>query len=56
MFINKAKSFDNVGADVAKGGGTNARLKGGGIFTRRQTFVVRGTGTGTSSAPSNVTG
>lgn len=35
MFINKAKSFDNVGADVAKGGGTNARLKGGGIFTVR---------------------
>jgi hypothetical protein len=35
MFINKAKSFDNVGADVAKGGGANARLKGGGIFTVR---------------------
>lgn len=35
MFINKAKSFDNVGADIAKGGGTNARLKGGGIFTVR---------------------
>ena len=35
MFINKAKSFDNVGANVAKGGGTNARLKGGGIFTVR---------------------
>ena len=32
------------------------KAKGGGIFTRRQTFVVRGTGTGTSSAPSNVTG
>jgi len=35
MFINKAKSFDNVGANVAKSGGTNARLKGGGIFTVR---------------------
>ena len=35
MFINKAKSFDNVGANVANGGGTNARLKGGGIFTVR---------------------
>ena len=35
MFINKAKSFDNVGANVAKSGGTNSRLKGGGIFTVR---------------------
>jgi hypothetical protein len=36
---------------------TQFKAKGGGIFTRRQTFVVRGTGTGaSSSAPSNVTG
>lgn len=35
---------------------TQFKAKGGGIFTRRQTFVVRGTGTGTAAAPSNVTG
>jgi hypothetical protein len=34
---------------------TQFKAKGGGIFTRRQTFVVRGTGTGTAR-PSNVTG
>lgn len=33
MLINKAKSVDTVGADVLKGGGTKAHLKGGGIFT-----------------------
>ena len=34
---------------------TQFKAKGGGIFTRRQTFIVRGTGTGTAR-PSNVTG
>lgn len=35
MFNNKAKSVETVGADVVLGGGTGAKLKGGGIFTVR---------------------